>query len=69
VDRKEMDKLRDGFGEQQAFFIALNASRYNYMTRISNGFQLTLETDNPFWDYYKMKAPDQTVSQDSDQAK
>ncbi len=47
VDRSDMNQLRDGFGDQRAFFIALNASRYNYMTRISNGFQLTLETGNP----------------------
>ncbi len=64
IDRKDMDMLREGFGEQRAFFIALNASRYNYMTRISNGFQLTLESDNPFWDYYKMKPPTKSASLD-----
>ena len=62
VDRSDMDALREGFGNQRAFFIALNASRYNYMTRISNGFQLTLETGNPFWDYYKMKAPEKLTT-------
>lgn len=61
VNRHHLDLLREGFGQQQAFFIALNASRYNYMTRISNGFQLTLESENPFWDYYKMKTPDSTI--------
>ena len=33
----------------------LNASRYNYMTRISNGFQLKLERENVFYDYYNTK--------------
>ncbi len=64
VDRADMDALREGFGTQRAFFIALNTSRYNYMTRISNGFQLTLETGNPFWDYYRMKAPEKSAAVD-----
>lgn len=59
VDRGTIDALRAGFGDDRAFFIALNCSRYNYMTRISNGFQLTLESGNPFWDYYKLPAPPQ----------
>lgn len=58
IDRADIDTLREGFGDQRAFFICLQASRYNYMTRISNGFQLTLESGNPFWDYYRMPAPD-----------
>lgn len=57
VTREEIEALRKGFGDQRAFFICLQASRYNYMTRISNGFQLTLEKGNPFWDYYRMPAP------------
>jgi alkylhydroperoxidase family enzyme len=57
VTRAEIDALREGFGEQRAFFIVVNTSRYNYMTRISNGFQLTLESGNPFYDYYGMKPP------------
>ena len=35
----------------------LNASRYNYMTRISNGFQLKLERENVFYDYYNTRPP------------
>ena len=35
----------------------LNASRYHYMTRISNGFQLKLERENVFYDYYNTKPP------------
>ncbi len=37
-----------------------NASRYHYMTRISNGFQLTLEKDNVFYQYYNQKPPELT---------
>jgi alkylhydroperoxidase family enzyme len=57
VNAADMDSLRQGFGDQRALFLALNSSRYNYMTRISNGFQLTLESTNVFWDYYKMPTP------------
>ena len=35
----------------------LNASRYHYMTRISNGFQLKLERENVFYDYYNARPP------------
>jgi hypothetical protein len=57
VTKEEIDAPRKGFGDQRAFFICLQASRYNYMTRISTGFQLTLEKDNPFRDYYRTPAP------------
>ncbi len=60
ITKEEIDALRKGFGDQRAFFICLQASRYNYMTRISNGFQLTLEKGNPFWDYYRMPTPSAT---------
>ena len=55
ITKSDIDRLRKGFGDQRALFFMLNASRYNYMTRISNGFQLTLESENVFWDYYNMK--------------
>ena len=42
----------------RALFVALHASRYHYMTRISNGFQLTLERDNVFYAYWNVK-PDE----------
>ena len=37
--------------------IAFQAARNNYMTRISNGFQLTLEKENVFFEYYGLKPP------------
>lgn len=57
IGQSDLQTLRDGFGDQRALFMAVNASRYNYMTRISNGFQLTLECENVFWDYYRMPPP------------
>ncbi len=54
ITQDDIQVLREGFGDQRALFIMLNASRYNYMTRISNGFQLTLESENVFWEYYNM---------------
>lgn len=57
ISKSDIDALRQGFGDQRAFFITVNTCRYNYMTRISNGFQLTLETGNPFYQYYNMSPP------------
>lgn len=62
VTRNTMDELREGFGVEQALYITLNCSRYNYMTRISNGFQLTLESENVFWDYYNQPKPAEASS-------
>ncbi len=52
ITAEDCQMLRDGFGDERAFYLGLNSSRYNYMTRISNGFQLNLEKENVFWDYY-----------------
>ncbi len=51
----ELDVLKRDFGLDRAVLVVLNASRYHYMTRISNGFQLTLERENVFYDYYNTK--------------
>jgi alkylhydroperoxidase family enzyme len=45
------DLVRD-FGAETAINILVYASRCNYMVRVSNGFQLSLERDNVFFDYY-----------------
>ena len=47
--------MKRDFGADRALIVALNASRYNYMTRISNGFQLKLERENVFYDYYNTR--------------
>jgi alkylhydroperoxidase family enzyme/thiol-disulfide isomerase/thioredoxin len=57
VSDDELDQLKRDFGLDRAVLVVLNASRYHYMTRISNGFQLTLERENVFYDYYNAKAP------------
>jgi alkylhydroperoxidase family enzyme len=44
-------------GEERGLLVLLYACRCNYMTRISNGFQLSLERENVFWDYYGVKPP------------
>ena len=54
-----MDWIREfDFGPDKAIIVMLNASRYHYMTRISNGFQLTLERENVFYDYYNVQSPE-----------
>ena len=57
VSREEIQELKRDFGADRALIVVLNASRYNYMTRISNGFQLKLERENVFYDYYNTKPP------------
>ncbi len=57
VSTEEIDQLNRDFGRDRALLVMLNASRYHYMTRISNGFQLTLERKNVFYDYYDTKPP------------
>lgn len=55
ISKPDIDQLRQDFGDETALIIILNACRYHYMTRISNGFQLTLERENVFFDYYNVK--------------
>jgi alkylhydroperoxidase family enzyme len=57
ISPSDIGVLQRDFGPERALAIALNASRYHYMTRISNGFQLTLETENVFYDYYNVDRP------------
>ena len=45
--------LRHDFGPERAVIVLVAACRGHYMTRISNGFQLSLERDNVFRDYYR----------------
>ncbi len=55
--RRRRRRAEGDFGQDRALIVMLNASRYHYMTRISNGFQLTLERENVFYDYYNVKGP------------
>lgn len=56
ISRADVAQLQQDFGRSKALLVMLNASRYHYMTRISNGFQLTLERENVFFDYYNVKS-------------
>ena len=57
ISAADIAQLETDFGADKALVILLHACRYHYMTRISNGFQLTLERENPFYDYYNMQPP------------
>lgn len=61
ISETDIAQLRQDFGVDRAMIIVLNASRYHYMTRISNGFQLTLERDNVFYDYYNVPSTNVSV--------
>ncbi len=67
ISAEDIKTLRSDFGPDLALIVALSASRYNYMTRISNGFQLTLESENVFYDYYGVTPPGQTAASQSAQ--
>jgi alkylhydroperoxidase family enzyme len=56
IDDADVAQLQTDFGADRALLIMFNVSRYHYMTRISNGFQLTLERENVFYDYYNVKS-------------
>jgi alkylhydroperoxidase family enzyme len=62
IDAADIETLKADFGPKLALIVAFNASRYNYMTRISNGFQLTLESENVFYDYHGVTPPDRAAS-------
>jgi alkylhydroperoxidase family enzyme len=57
ISAADLDILKRDFGPDRALIVVLNASRHHYMTRISNGFQLKLERENVFYDYYNTKPP------------
>lgn len=52
----DIAQLKRDFPDR-AIVIALHASRYHYMVRISNGFQLKLEDENVFFSYYNVTPP------------
>lgn len=64
ITDEEVQQLQQDFGDDRALLVMFNASRYHYMTRISNGFQLTLEKENVFYDYYNVKPPATTAVAD-----
>lgn len=57
VSRSDVAQIQQDFGPEKSIAILLHASRHHYMTRISNGFQLTLERENVFYDYYNVPSP------------
>ena len=66
ISADDIEGLRRDFGPDRALIVLVYACRCNYMTRISNGFQLSLERDNVFFDYYaddkEKSVPDQKGS-------
>jgi alkylhydroperoxidase family enzyme len=52
ITSADIESLKRDFGWERALFTLLYVCRCNYMTRISNGFQLSLERDNVFFEYY-----------------
>ncbi len=57
IDRVDLQRLYDDLGDRRAMSVIVQTCRYNYMTRISNGFQLTLESENVFFNYWSKPKP------------
>jgi alkylhydroperoxidase family enzyme len=57
VAASEIESLKRDFGPERALAVLYNACWGNYMTRVSNGFQLRLERDNIFFDSYSQDTP------------
>ncbi|MFO0426604.1 MAG: hypothetical protein ACK526_08560 [Planctomyces sp.] len=57
ITDEDIRTLQQSFGINRAMIVVFNACRYHYMTRISNGFQLTLEKENVFYRYYQKEPP------------
>ena len=55
VTRADVAGTVKDFGLDAAVSLLTYVCRCNYMVRVSNGFQLSLERDNVFFDYYKVK--------------
>ena len=55
ISRDDIDRIKHDFGADRALILVMHASRFHYMTRISNGFQLKLESENVFFKHYNMK--------------
>jgi alkylhydroperoxidase family enzyme len=57
ISTEDINSLKHDLGADRALFLLMYACRCNYMTRISNGFQLSLERDNVFFEYYADDQP------------
>ncbi|WP_337173007.1 hypothetical protein [Paludisphaera sp.] len=53
----DVETIRRDFGDRRAMTILWNVTHGHYMTRVSNGFQLTLERDNVFRDRFADPKP------------
>jgi alkylhydroperoxidase family enzyme len=52
ITSEDVDGILRDYGLEKGVNVLVYASRCNYMVRVSNGFQLQLERDNVFFDYY-----------------
>ena len=52
ISAEDVRDLERDFGPERAIIVLAAACRGHYMTRISNGFQLSLERDNVFREWY-----------------
>jgi AhpD family alkylhydroperoxidase len=57
ISGQDIEALKHDFGPQRALYLLIHVCRYNYMTRVTNGLQPTLEAGNPFFEYYSAEPP------------
>jgi alkylhydroperoxidase family enzyme len=53
ISAEDVGGIEREFGAERAIIVMTAACRGHYMTRISNGFQLSLERDNVFREWYR----------------
>ena len=62
ISAQDIDGLRSDFGPKNGVIVVVAACRGHYMTRVSNGFQLSLERDNVFRDrQFRTSVQDETT--------
>jgi hypothetical protein len=63
ISAEDINGLRSDFGPKNGVIVVVAACRGHYMTRVSNGLQLSLERDNVFRDrQFRTPAQDETTS-------
>jgi alkylhydroperoxidase family enzyme len=59
ISARDIEGLQQEFGPRKGLIVVVRACTGHYMTRISNGFQLSLERDNPFREWQPPSAGSQ----------
>ena len=62
VTAADLKKLEDHWGPEKVWQVVFWSARCHYMTRVADAFQLPLERDNVFYEYYNVPRPAEAKS-------